>query len=131
MAIASMFLRDSYKKVTMTDFILILLGLFFMSCSKQTDPAAIAKLEGKQLIDHGKNIYGEYCVSCHGMNPHRDGPLGPGMTGSSIELLTRRVVHGDYPEGYQPKRKTQLMKEAPMPELKHDIKAIKAYIDSL
>ena len=56
----------------------------------------------------------------------------PAIAGSSLELVTARVLHGSvnydksYPPGYSPKRPTRMM--TPLPHLKPDIGDIAAYL---
>jgi len=63
------------------------------------------------------------------MDPRTDGALGPAVAGASLELLEARVVLGEYPEGYAPKRDTRVM--VPMPHLKAKLPELAAYLDSL
>lgn len=60
------------------------------------------------------------------MDPSQDGPIGPAISGSSKKLLEERILKGDYPPGYQPKKATKIMK--PMPHLSKDIEALEAYL---
>lgn len=60
------------------------------------------------------------------MNPAMDGSLGPAIKGSSYELLYARIVEGTYPEGYTPKRSSQIMQKLPLSE--DDIKSLEAYL---
>jgi hypothetical protein len=57
-----------------------------------------------------------------------DGTLGPAIAGSSRELLVARVLRGDYPAGYTPKRSSKVM--PPMPFLQNEIDALHAYLVS-
>jgi len=57
----------------------------------------------------GKRIYMNVCIACHNGNPNRDGSPGPAIAGSSRELLEARVIRGEYPPGYTPKRPTATM----------------------
>jgi hypothetical protein len=62
------------------------------------------------------------------MNPKKAGPLGPDIAGSSLELITARVLTVSYPPGYKPKRATKAMK--PLPQLREQIPALHAYLNS-
>ncbi|MBI4083884.1 MAG: cytochrome c [Candidatus Lambdaproteobacteria bacterium] len=81
----------------------------------------------------GKEVYLQICFACHGMDPSKDGPLGPAITGSSKVLVTARVMNGNerydqsYPKGYKPKRDTRLM--TPFPQLKPNIDDLVAYLN--
>lgn len=55
-------------------------------------------------FDRGKAVYQNVCVACHNGDPTQDGSLGPAIAGSSQELLHARVIRGEYPPGYTPKR---------------------------
>lgn len=77
----------------------------------------------------GSTLYTLHCASCHNADPRRDGALGPAIAGSSVELLEARVQRGEYPEGYTPKRSTQIMRRLPMTP--GDLEALHAYLDSL
>lgn len=54
--------------------------------------------------------------------------MGPAIWGSSTELLERRLVHGDYPPGYSPKRSTKVM--TLLPFLKDQIPNLQAYLNT-
>lgn len=79
-------------------------------------------------VSRGELLYQNACTSCHNSDPRVEGPLGPAIAGSSFELLEARVVRGEYPEGYQPKRlSSQMLK---MPHFKSEIPALEAYLSS-
>jgi mono/diheme cytochrome c family protein len=61
------------------------------------------------LAQEGRHIYANVCIACHNGDPTRDGSLGPAIAGSSRELLEARVVRGEYPPGYTPKRSSVTM----------------------
>lgn len=93
-----------------------------VSCTKSKDPNA----PPEPLADKGRRVYVNNCVACHNANPKIDGPIGPSVAGSSLDLLKKRVLEVSYPEGYKPKRPTKVM--APMPQLKADLEALEAYL---
>jgi mono/diheme cytochrome c family protein len=80
------------------------------------------------LVARGRTVYQTSCTACHSTNPKVAGSVGPELWGSSLELLTLRVLDTKYPPGYTPKRTTSQM--APLPQLKPDIPAIHAYLNS-
>lgn len=82
------------------------------------DPAA--------LTQEGRSVYMANCIACHNPNPTADGALGPAVKGSSRQLLYARVVKGEYPEGYTPKRQTAVM--VALPHLEPKIDALAAYL---
>ena len=73
----------------------------------------------------GKQVYIN-CIACHGADPTRDGPVGPAIAGASRELIEARVLRGEYPSGYSPKRDTAQM--PPMPYLAPRIDDLAAYL---
>lgn len=85
-----------------------------------------AKLTG--LAREGYLVYKRQCKVCHSMNASTDGPLGPPIAGSSIELLEARVLRLKYPPGYTPKRDTRAMFPA-LPHLAPSIPALHAFLD--
>jgi mono/diheme cytochrome c family protein len=81
----------------------------------------------EELVARGRSLYMSNCAACHNANPTQIGSLGPAVSGSSRELLEYRVVRGDYPPGYTPKRDTRQM--VPLPHLAGEIAALVAYLD--
>ncbi len=79
------------------------------------------------LVKRGKIVYQNNCIACHAPDPTIGGGLGPAVDGSSLELLTARIVHGNYPEGYKPRRKTGIM--VALPFLEPEIPALVAYLN--
>ena len=63
--------------------------------------------------EKGRQVYLGQCVACHNRDPAKDGPLGPAVKGSSPELVEARVVRGEYPAGYTPKRPSKVMPVRP------------------
>ena len=103
-------------------FVLVMLvPMVLAGCGKQEDTRTEAQ--------KGRTIYSLHCISCHNPNPAKDGSLGPALQGSSLELLTARVIHGEYPPGYTPKRPTHIMQKLPLTE--DEVKALHAYLNSL
>ena len=83
----------------------------------------------EELVAAGRSTYMANCIACHAMDPTIDGALGPAVAGSSIELLEARIVHGGYPEGYEPKRPSRVM--VPLPHLEPRIPELAAYLQAL
>lgn len=94
------------------------------ACTKKE----VKPLSPEQLVAQGKLIYNIQCIACHNPDPKKDGALGPAVFGSSLELIQHRVVKGDYPAGYTPKRNTRTM--APLPHLAGEIPALYKYLNS-
>jgi mono/diheme cytochrome c family protein len=63
--------------------------------------------------EKGRQVYLGQCVACHNRDPAKDGPLGPAVKGSPPELVEARVVRGEYPTGYTPKRPSKVMPVRP------------------
>jgi mono/diheme cytochrome c family protein len=81
------------------------------------------------LVAEGRSAYLGNCIACHNPDPTQDGALGPAIAGASRPLLEARVLRGEYPEGYTPKRDTKNM--IPMPFLEGKIPALAAYLASV
>ena len=72
-------------------------------CENGAEPA------GSEAERRGRASYMNVCIACHHANPNRDGTLGPAIAGSPLELLEAKVLRGQYPPGYAPKRTTKVM----------------------
>jgi mono/diheme cytochrome c family protein len=99
---------------------LTLAALALGACSQDTDPGL------SPLAQEGRQIYLPVCTACHNADPALDGTLGPAIAGSSRELLEAKVVRGEYPAGYAPKRDSRSM--VPLPHLAERIDALTAYL---
>ena len=98
--------------------------LFFVGC---THKSSGAKAQPVSLYERGRVIYFSRCMACHNQDPHQPGSIGPAIYGSSLELITARVMHAGYPPGYKPQRTTHIM--PPLPDLKEDIPALHAFLN--
>ena len=78
------------------------------------------------LAARGRSVYMSNCIACHSPNPAMDGALGPAVAGSSYELIETRVMRGEYPPGYTPKRESRVM--IPLPHLEPDLDALTAFL---
>jgi len=85
--------------------------------------------EEDTAIARGARVYRNVCATCHAADPNEDGVLGPAIAGASQELLEARVVHGNYPPGYTPKRNTKQM--VALPHLEPTIPDLAAYLQSV
>ena len=110
----------SFKNMMGASFLLPF--LFFFSCSKN-ESRPLTPLESQ-----GKAAYMSVCIACHNPDPRLAGSVGPEIAGSSLELITARVLHKSYPVGYKPKRQSGLMPA--LPTLEKDIPALHAYLNS-
>ena len=88
----------------------------------------VAEEMPNDLVSEGRQAYLSTCIACHNPDPKLDGPLGPSVAGASEALLKARILHGEYPDGYTPKRDTRSM--VPMPFLEGQIPALPAYLAS-
>jgi len=64
-------------------------------------------------VERGRFVYMTHCVVCHNQNPNLAGKKGPPIAGASRELLQARLLHLEYPPGYQPQRKSHDMRAFP------------------
>ncbi|HXG50778.1 MAG TPA: cytochrome c [candidate division Zixibacteria bacterium] len=103
--------------------LLTVLGLLISACSREGGPTAPSSDWAK-----GRAVYVANCVACHNNDPSRDGPIGPAISGSSLELLEARVLRTEYPPGYKPKRNTRVMPTFPF--LKSEVPYLAAYLQS-
>ncbi len=103
---------------------LILTACIFACTKKKSEPENPQLL----LIEQGRKTYIAHCISCHNINPRVDGAIGPAVVGSSLELLSAKVLAGEYPTGYKPRRETKAM--APLPMLRDQITALHAFLQN-
>ena len=92
------------------------LGLAACGDSATQDPHA----------ERGRQVYMSQCMQCHAIDPAQAGAVGPPIKGASRALLEAKVLRGEYPPGYAPKRSTKVM--APMPSLAADLDSLAAYL---
>ena len=76
------------------------------ACSEPSGPTGPSAERGRQL-------YLAQCIACHNSDPAVAGALGPPVKGSPRALLESKVLKGQYPAGYTPKRPTALMPAQP------------------
>lgn len=82
--------------------------------------------EEDPAVARGRLAYFGNCIACHNMNPALDGAIGPALAGSSRALLEAKVLKGQYPAGYQPKRATSVM--PPQPAMAASIEDLAAFL---
>ncbi len=54
--------------------------------------------------ERGRHVYQNVCIACHSADPSREGSLGPPVAGATRELLEAKLLRGEYPPGYTPRR---------------------------
>jgi mono/diheme cytochrome c family protein len=81
-----------------------LVATLAVACSEAPDAAGTSP-----LVEQGERVYRNVCIACHAGDPTQDGAVGPAIAGASRELLEARVVRGEYPPGYTPKRASNAM----------------------
>lgn len=109
-------------------FYVTLIILSFSACTKKAADTSASSDQLKSLDEKGRTVYVANCTSCHGVDPKKDGTLGPAIFGSGLELIEEKVLNGTYPENYKPKRETKVMQKFPF--LKNEIKALHAYLNT-
>jgi mono/diheme cytochrome c family protein len=95
------------------------LGAALGGCSESSTP-------GGPQAERGRQIYLAQCIACHNSDPSVPGPVGPPVKGSSRDLVEAKVLKGQYPPGYAPKRPTTLM--PPLPALGPEVDNLAAFL---
>ena len=119
-------------------FVLILFFLI-VSCDKKVPKQEVSELQlGNDINDEtatligdparGKAIYYLNCISCHNLDPKKQGSIGPQIYGSSKELLSKKILFGKYPKNYKPKRSGGAMPI--MPNLDKEIANLHAFLNA-
>lgn len=85
-----------------------------------------AAASSEDLALEGRQVYLSSCIACHNADPAKEGALGPSVAGASLELVVARVLRGEYPDGYVPKRDSAAM--VAMPFLEKQIPALAAFL---
>jgi len=109
---------------------LILVIAFIGACTPKTGGGSnVSAMSPEQLKERGKAIYISSCIACHNVDPSKEGSVGPAISGSSLELISARVLKASYPANYKPKRVTGQMPA--LPHLEKELPALQAYLNSL
>ncbi len=82
---------------------LALIAIALSACSSESDESA------DPSVARGELIYRNICTVCHNADPSLDGTIGPAIGSASRELLEAKLLRGEYPSGFTPKRDTQQM----------------------
>lgn len=80
----------------------MILAALVAGCAAACSDAGRGSLSPLAL--QGERVYRNVCIACHNGDPTQDGSAGPAIAGSSRELIEARVLRGEYPPGYTPKR---------------------------
>ena len=78
----------------------------------------------------GKKIYKSVCISCHSVDPRKQGPLAPPIAGSELEVIKSMVMTGKHPKGVQPKWPERDREMEPLPHLEDEIPHLYEYLKS-
>ncbi len=100
--------------------------ILFIGCTQKAP--SNRSPEEERLYLQGKKVYMTVCVTCHNPDSKLDGSIGPSNYGSSRELLQAKILKGEYPPGYKPKRDTQLMPQ--FEEHAKDIEALHVFLNN-
>ena len=84
-------------------FGLALIAIAAMACAGESEESS------DPAVARGEKIYRNICVVCHNADPNLPGSVGPANAGASRELLEAKILRGEYPAGYTPKRSTTQM----------------------
>jgi mono/diheme cytochrome c family protein len=116
------------RVIPIAAFVLLVLGVVGSAFMGGGPPAHGEPTE--PLARRGMEIYRKVCQQCHNPDPRVDGTGGtvpsPAIADASLELVEGRVLRGEYPAGYKPKRDTKLM--PPRTELAAEIPALHAFL---
>lgn len=99
------------------------LALALVACGEGAGSSALSA-----KAREGRSVYRANCTACHNMDPKLPGGVGPEVAGASLELLRAKVLRGEYPPGYEPKRDTSAM--PPLPHLEESLPELAAYLES-
>ena len=76
----------------------------------------------------GEKVYKTVCISCHNIDPRKQGALAPEIAGSELEVIRSMIMTGKPPKGVKPKWPD--MKMAPLPNLEDKIPDLYEYLKS-
>ena len=117
------------RVIPVVSVVAIIIIMVILSITQASEGNAADSRMPLSAAAEGRKIYDLICVACHDPDPTKDrtgGTYGPPIAGSSLELLQLRVLGTEYPEGYTPKRDTNLM--TPFPLAPTQIRALHAFL---
>lgn len=109
-----------------THIVLAISAVAATACSPDSSGSA----EAPDPVEQGRVLYQNICIACHNGNPALDGSVGPAVAGASEALLTAKMLNGDYPKGYTPKRPGSAAMPR-FPQFAEQIPALAAYLASI
>jgi mono/diheme cytochrome c family protein len=80
-----------------------LLGIAYTSTAQENSDQSVTKKAAPQAtaVPSGKQMYGQYCASCHGATGVGDGPVAPVLKTRPADLTTLAKRHdGVFPTQY-------------------------------
>ena len=92
----------------------------------EPEPEQEAEMSQEELALRGRGVFMANCIACHNRDPRSAGALGPAIAGSSLGLLEAKVLRGEYPPGYTPKRDSRAM--IPLPYVEKELPALHAFL---
>lgn len=122
-AVRETVLRSTHRTAAVRRLGLGLVAAALAACGSESTA------ELSELAQKGERIYLNVCIACHNANPALDGAVGPANAGASLELLEAKLLRGEYPPGYTPKRAGGAMPR--FEYLKDDIPALHAYLNEV
>ena len=103
-------------------FLITLVFIFLLtSCNNSNKP-----VYATDSFKKGETIYKTLCISCHNVDPRKDGILAPNIAGANYELIKSMIMTGKHPVGVEPKWPDAKM--APLPHLKEHIPDLHEYL---
>jgi mono/diheme cytochrome c family protein len=120
--------RQEERRMRRGSLALVMAAAFVMGCSPGSDQTSQGDVLSPAAAE-GRQVYAANCTACHNQDPTQPGALGPAVAGSSEGLLEAKVLRGEYPPGYTPKRESHAM--IPLPHLANEIPALAAYLASV
>ena len=117
------------RVIPIVSVVAIIIIMVVLSITQASDGIASNSRAPLPAVAEGRKIYDLICVACHDPDPTKDrtgGTYGPPIAGSSLQLLELRVLGTEYPEGYTPKRDTNLMTSFPLAPTQ--IRALHAFL---
>ena len=103
--------------------IICIITTIFTGCNNETSSSK--QSEGYY---RGEAIYRQVCISCHNIDPRKQGALATEIAGSELEVIRSMIMTGKTPKGVKPKWPD--MKMAPLPNLEDKIPDIYEYLSS-